>query len=297
MAWTSTELLASVKRRAGVPLSQATFTSAEVLTLANEEMMGYMVPLVTSIREDFWVTHEDVALTEDTDTYRIPYRAVGGTLRELSIIDAAGFVRNIPRVDLSNEAEETFGFVVEGDRVRLLNDGAYSTWRLGVTLRFTIYLRPNQIVTTAEAGVVSSFSVGAKTITLTSAPAGFTGNTTWDIVRARSPFEMLTYDAAGALVTNTITFTHDLPDDLAAGDYVCLREQTPVPQLPVELHPLLAQKVAVRILESMQMSEALDKAREELGKLEKDARDVIKPRVVGQATAVVNRVSPYRARF
>jgi hypothetical protein len=294
MAWTTTDLLASIKRRAGVPFSQATFTPAEVLTIASEELMGYIVPLVTGIREDHWLVDEDVTLTP-TDTYRIPYRAAAGRLRELSIIDASGSIRNIPRVGVDDKEDATWGFTVEGDRVKLINDGAMSMWRLGVTLRFTFTVRPNSLIETTAAGVVQSFSTGAKTITLASAPAGFTGNTSWDIIRARSPFEFLGYDLAGTLATATITFTNALPTDLMAGDYVCLREQSPVPQLPVELHPLLAQKVAIKILESIHDEAALDSAREELGKLEKDAKEAITPRVIGEAKTVVNRDSLYRS--
>jgi hypothetical protein len=294
VAWTTTDLLASVKRRAGVPFAQATFNNVEVLSIATEELVGYVVPLVTELREDQWVVDEDVALTTSS-VYRIPYRFVGGKLRELSIIDTGGFIHNIPRVGIEDKEQATWGFTVEGDRVKLINDGAMSMWRLGVTLRFTGYVRPSALVTTAEAGVVQSFSTGAKTITLVSAPTGFTGNTSWDIIRARSPFEFLGYDLAGTLVSSTITFTNALPTDLAAGDYVCLREQSPVPQLSVELHPLLAQKVAIKILESVHDEQALTSAREELAKLENDAKRVIVPRVLGEAKAIVNRDSLYRS--
>lgn len=296
MAWTTTELLASIKRRAGMPTAQATFTTADLIAIANEQMLEYVVPLVLGAREDYWVTNDDQALADGVLAYRIPYRAISSKLREVSVLDAQSGVHNLPRVSLSDLEHAHRGFWIEGDKVWLVSDSLTVT-DLGVTLRQTFNLRPNQLVETSGATTVASFDAAAKTITLASAPTGYSTATAFDIIRARSPFETLAYDAAGTLSTLTITFSGSLPTDLAVGDYVCLTEQSPVPQIPVELHGLLAQKCAVKIHESKQMLDKLGASVKELARLEQDARSVLTPRVDGEAQRVFNRSSLYRNRW
>jgi hypothetical protein len=296
VAYTVTELLASIKRRSGMPTAQATYSTADLLAIANEQMLEYVVPLVLGVREDYWTRNDDQALTDGQLAYRIPYRALMGKLREVSILDAESNVHNLPRLRLSDLEACTYGFWLEGDRVWLAGDSLKVT-DLGVTLRLTFHLRPNQMIETSGATTVASFSATNRTITLTSPPAAYTGKTSWDIIRGKTPFETLAYDAAGTLSGSTITFSASLPVDLAAGDYVCLTEQTPVPQIPVELHGLLAQKCALYILESKQMADKAAIAAKELGRLENDARTVLTPRVDGEALRIFNRNSLYRTRW
>jgi hypothetical protein len=297
VAWTSTELLASIKRRAGMPSAQATFQTADLLAIANEQMLEYVVPLVLGVREDYWTKDGDQTLVSGTTAYRIPSRALMAKLREVTILDAQGERHNLPRIALNALHETAFGFWLQGDQVQIRLTAGRNVTDLGETLRLTFTLRPNQIIETSAATTVASFNATAKTITLTSPPSAYTGNTSWDIIRARTPFDSLAYDAAGTLSGSTITFSDTLPADLAAGDFVTLTEQTPVPQIPVELHGLLAQKCAVKILESKQFLDKLAAAAKELGRLEHDARSVLTPRVDGESLRVFNRGSLYRVRF
>lgn len=297
MAWTTTELLASIKRRAGMPTAQATFTTADLISIANEQMLEFVVPLVLKCREDYWVHNDDQALEDGVIAYRIPYRAISSKLREVSILDAQSQVHNLPRVNLNDLENARWGFWIEGDRIWLVCQSPSDVTNLGVTLRQTINLRPNALVETTAATTVLSFSPTNKTITLAAAPTGYSTATAFDIIRGKSPFETLAYDLPGSLSTTTITFTASLPEDLAAGDYVTLTEQTPVPQLPVELHGLLAQKCACAILASKNMSDKLGDAEKELARLAADAVGVLTPRVDGEALRIFNRDSLYRRRW
>lgn len=297
MAWTTTELLASIKRRAGMPTAQATYSTSDLLAIANEQMLEYVVPLVLSAREDYWTRDHDVALADGTLAYRLPYRAVAGKLREVSILDAQSNVSNIPRINLPDVGNVTYGFWLQGDQVWLATDSSGNVTNLGTTLRLTYHLRPNQIIETTGAATVSSFNATARTITISTPPTGYSTATAFDIIRARTPFDSLAVDAEGSLSASTITFAGSLPADLAVGDYVTLTEQTPVPQIPVELHGLLAQKCAIKVLESKQMLDKLEAAAKELSRLERDALLVLSPRVDGECVRVFNRHSLYRQRW
>lgn len=294
MAWTTTELLASIKRRASMPSAAATFSDAELLTMATEQLHEYVVPLVLNVREDYWTKTNDQALVDGTATYRLPYRAVMGKLREVTVLDADENPRNVPRLNVNDLDAAEWGFYLLGDQVTLVTRLADQETSLGETLRLHYHLRPSPLVATTASTTVASFNAGAKTVTLASAPTGYSTATSWDIIRAKPPFDSLTYDAGGTINSTTITFTNALPADLAAGDHVCLPEQSPVPQIPVELHGLLAQKTAIKVLEAKGMTDKLSTAREELVRLENDARQVLSPRVDGESLRVFNRRSLYR---
>jgi hypothetical protein len=296
VSWTTADLLASVRRRAGIPAAAATYTAAELLAIADEEIRSYLVPLLLKVREDYWLANQDIPLTSDALTYRIPYRAIGGKLSEVYVVDDRGHPTNLPRIRYSDLVDTDFGFYLDAGSVTLVTSDGDPT-RLGTSLRLSFYARPNALVETSAAGVVSTFNPTARTITLTSAPASFTGRTIFDVVRSKPGFDFLAIDATGTLASDTITFSSALPHDLEVGDYVCLPEQSPVPQLPPEMHALLAQKVAVKVAESRQMTERLKSLREELVRMEADSSTLITPRVDGEATKVVARRSLYRSRW
>jgi len=296
MSHTTADLIASVKRRVGIPAAQATYTAAELLAIADAEIESYLVPLVLRAREDFWLVSQDVPLTSDALTHRIPYRAIGGKLAEVYIVNEQSQPLNLPRIRYSDLVDTEFGFYLDGGSVTIVTSDGDPT-RFGPTLRLTFYARPNALIETTAAAVVSTFNPVAKTVTLTSVPTGFTGHTTWDIIRAKPGFDHLALDIVGTLAGSTITFASDLPHDLEGGDYVCLPEQSPVPQVPAELHAVLAQKVAIKIAEGKQLTERLQALREELVRMEGDAKGLITPRVDGEAPKLVNRRSLFRTRW
>jgi hypothetical protein len=297
MAWTATDLIASVKRRAGIPAAQATYTDAEILTICNEEMSSFMVPLVMKEREDYWQTSVDFTISSTVTQYRIPERAIGSKLREVKIVNANGTESNIPRLLVANEGTDSYGFRVDGNVLTLRTGIANNPTLLGNTLRVYFYNRPNDIVTVAECGAITGTTPGTKAIALAAAPAAFTGKTSFDLIRGVPGFESLSVDAAGSITSTTVTLTNALPADLAAGDYVCLPHQTPVPQIPPELHPLLAQKAACRVLEGKGMYEKLKSLREELAVMEVNARAMLTPRVDGEAPRAVVRSGLFRLRW
>lgn len=274
MAWTSDDLIASAKRRGVIPIAQATWQNADFLAVADEEIQGYILPLVRRVREDFYAQASDFSIADGAD-YRIPYRAVGGVLRDVHLLDSSGDVVHPPRITMDDLDDAAWGVYFFGNVVRFVNDGQVDS----VTLRMIYYVRPSRLVLLAAAGVVQSFNVTAKTITLVSAPAAFTGGTSWDIVRARPGFEMLSLDAAGALAGSTITFTAALPADLAVGDYVTIPEQSPVPQIPAELHTLLVERIVLRFCQGQGDTEGAQLSASIMTKMEADMITLISQRM------------------
>lgn len=294
MAWTTTELLASIKRRTGMPAASAAYTDTEILTLADEELRAYVVPFILRQREEYFLWHDEQPITDDVYTYPIPSRAIGGKLREVVLLDSNRNPKNVPRLDPGDLTSQQFGFYVDGDAITFVTSETVASWTYYETLRLSYYLRPSQLVATTAVAPVASINTGAGTVTLTSPPGAFTGHTTWDVVSATPHFTRRAADEPGTLSGATLAFTGGVPSNVAVGDWVCLPDQTPVPNIPAELHGMLAQKAANRILSDKQLFDKLKAGEVELERLERDLVSIIAPRVDGEAPRLVARNSLYR---
>jgi dihydropteroate synthase len=86
----------------------------------------------------------------------------------------------------------------------------------------------------------------------------------------------------------------DIPDDIRIGDFVMKATETIVPQLPEELHAILAQRVAIAALEALGDTEGASVAQRKLDKMEISSTDIIDNRVEGAPQKIVNRHSPLK---
>ncbi|MGL5095655.1 MAG: hypothetical protein ACRDD1_08710, partial [Planctomycetia bacterium] len=84
----SGEFLSAVKRAITVPTYQPRFTDPDLLDLANEEQRTAIVPMVTSLREDYFIVRSSQAVAIGTVSIPIPPRAVGRTLRDLLLANS-----------------------------------------------------------------------------------------------------------------------------------------------------------------------------------------------------------------
>ena len=119
-----------------------------------------------------------------------------------------------------------------------------------------------------------------------------------DLVQANPHFDTLAIDQVITSVTTTaIIFSSTLPTRLAVGDWVSLQGQSPVIQLPLELHPLLAQRVANQCLKNSPHSEAYKNGLNEVLALEKQAMHLLTPRIEKEGKKIVNRSGMLRRGF
>jgi hypothetical protein len=296
MDYTTTALLSAIRRKGSIPdTSAAGSADADVLSEATQVLWKAVCPLLLRVRENYLLEVKDYAITSGQSAYRIPPRALGGKLREVSIVDGSGNVRNLPEVD--EEDLSDFGpsgtpsaFLVRGNSVVLLPAPDATTG----TLRLRYARRPNQLVLPAAVGVISSISGGNITLAGT-VPGTFTAAARYDIIRATPGFEWVAIDLTptGAPSGTAIGFTaSDLPSDFTTanykGDYVCLAEDSPVAQVPPELHALLAQWTAAALLENDGDATASEDAMRKASKLEADAVALLTPRVDGEHVKLAN---------
>jgi hypothetical protein len=303
---TSSELIRSIKRRAMIPSDQNTFTDEDFLEMLNEELQYFGIPHLLRTHEEYLLTFEDIPLSNGDGKYPIPYRAIGNKLREASYItNVSGLTSNpgseqvyeLARIsvedlpDYNNYASSRYAqaFYLENNNLVLLGEVPITD----AVLRMHFYLRPNTLVLDSKAGKIQSIDAATGTVVLESFPTEFSSSPDMDFVQDKSPNIILGYDKTPTSVdsaTRTVIFNaDDIPGDLVVGDYLNIAQETIVPQLPVELHAILAQRVAVAALEALGDQEGLVAAQKRLEMMEKASNDIIDNRVEGAPEKINNR--------
>ncbi len=297
----STTLIANVKRRASIPENQATFTTDDFLALANDEIDIGIVPLILSMQEEYFVYPETLALTASISKYPIPYRAIGGKLRDLFYQDTSGNLHEMSRI--APEDKVTFQenpdsntyfkyFYIEGNNV-VISPSVGAT-PVG-SLVFTYYLRPNNLVDEDRIAFITAIDVGASntTYTLNQMPDHFSASELMDINQSRSGHKIRVFDLTPVSVntgSKQVVFDNDdLPTDIIVGDHMAIAGECFIPQIPSDLHNILAQRVAQRCLESMGDQAGLQAATAKLAEMEIKSSALIDNRVEGAPMKITNR--------
>lgn len=283
MAFTTTDLLSTVRLRGMLP-STATLgvQDSDILQHANDEMQSRLVPLVESVNEEFYVTTTDVALVSGQAAYRLPNRNSGSKLRDLKLV-IGGVQQPLVRIEpekvsawVSTATGFPQAFYLEAGAVVLVPTPAVSN----ATLRMRYFVRPGQFVTNAAptTSTVASVSYSGPTATVTTSVVVGSGAVSVDCLAYRPPFEYLALNGSGS--GGIYTLPNSSPN-IAVGDYVSLADQSPLLQLPVELHSLLAQRTLCRVLQQLGYSDKYAMASDEADRLEEVALKLLSPRVDG----------------
>lgn len=298
-ALTSNKLIESVKRRASVPESQATFTKADFLDFATEELRLSLVPILMSLHEDYLLYEEVVDIQPGVLAYTIPTRAVGNKLRDLQHKTGDNNYREMTRIGIGNRfGDYNVGtstglqqYYVKNNKVVLVSyvSNASSTGQLAMVY----YIKPSKMVQEERVGIVTGINRTTGAVTLSSVPTNFNISIKYDMYKATSPHSILKIDlTAGNLNTTTksITFNPlDIPSDLEVGDHISLAGEASIPQVPSDLHPMLAQMIACRVLESIGDAEGLQAAMIKLQQMREATGMIIDNRVEDSPRKIVNR--------
>lgn len=295
-ALTTSKFIKSVKRRGAIPESQVTFSEDDFLDIANEEMDNSLIPTMLMYHEEYFVDRKDVPLVANQTEYEIPYRAIGNKLRDVFYKDDQGNIFEMTRVSPENRfinssmsaSGDFTRFFMEGAKIVLLGSAPATT----SSLEMVYFLRPNRLVKENRTAKVTAIDTVTGVITLDSAPSVFAVSLEYDVIQAKSPHDIRTYDIVASAYSNTnktLTFDpDDLPLGLVVGDYICLAGETPIPNVPTELHSMLAQRVTCRCLESMGHTEGLNLANAKLAEMQQSLGTLIDNRVTGAPQKVVN---------
>lgn len=295
---TTNKLIQSVKRRASIPENQQTFLEDDFLAFANEEMDIGLVPHVLSYHQEYFVYTQLVPLESEVERYEIPTRAVGNRLRDIAYQDENESVFEMTQVNIddistfqANSVRTQFTtFYTEATDIVLLPKVGPSP--VGF-LRFTYYLRPNEIVSESRVSIITNINRITGEITVNDIPDNISVTEPLDLIQTKAQFKTLALDVTALstdISTNVITFAlADIPAKLVVGDHIALAGETIVPQVPSELHSMLAQRVATRCLESLGDTQGLGSANTKLAEMEQKTGMLIDNRVEGAPHKVTNR--------
>jgi len=267
----TTELISALKICGSFPTSNDLFSTSDFLVLLNMQLKSDITPMMLKLNEEFFLQTKDFTITQGS-SYRIPTRAIGAKLRDLSMIDNAGNVTPINRLFEEDRPSGKSGYYMLRNSVELSTDFNANT------LRMKVFARPNTLVATTACGQISSINTGNNTVVVSSAPSTFAANTVVDLIQSRNPYDLLAMDSVlSAVASATLTFS-SLPTDLAVGDWVALATESPVPMVPDEIHPLLIQSCLCRTLSSKK-DKIYEQEKVTLDEMREVAINMLDPRV------------------
>lgn len=284
--YTVTGLINSLKKRGVIPVSQKTYDTPDLIRIFDEELRLKVVPFVMTVRENYFTSLYDQTIVSGQANYGLAPRSIGDKMKNLYYVDTQNREFEITRLDYDDKPFLQFPdtnqtgiprfFYFQDDQIILIPtpDGTAQG-----TIRQHYYRRRSALVDVTAVGQITSINTGTGVLTLNNVPTTFTTAVTYDFVKATPNFKIYTMDAtASAVTTSSITFA-TLPTGLTVGDYICLSQESPIPQISYELFPLLIQRSLEIILRGINDLAGSKKAEDESEKLEASARKLISDRV------------------
>lgn len=289
--YTTTDFLTSVRQRGSIPTTTNTSnvnSTTNLLNLATEELHTRLLPLLMSTRAEFYVaaTPDDQAVTANQASYPMPSRAVGMVLRDVQMIVGTA-VHSLPEIN-SDAINSTATGSVQGYYLQHNNVILYPTpAATSGTLRQRYFMRPSRLAATSDCAQISAINSGTNTVTVSSLPSTWAIGTVVDFIAATAPNQCRDIDKAITGISGTDVTFAALPTGLAVNDWLALAEYTPIPQVPFEFQPVLAQMTVVKALEALGDNDGVKRAINDLNILQQNALTLVTPRNHGEPKRVV----------
>lgn len=282
-------LVTSLKTQTLFPTSQATYSTDDLISFLNIGLQSYVVPLIDSVQEEYFVVNYDIAFDPTNNVYDIPARAIGGKLRDITFVDTTGREYSIPRIKVEDikSISDTFayapinyGFYLRDNQVVLFY-GITATAINFPILRMKYIRRPNELKSKIYCGKVVNVNPLTKDVTLDNGDTTWTTSTTFDVIKGTPTFSSKGDDCTISQINGFVLTFNTLPTGIAVGDYVCESGFSCIPQIPKEGFFLLMQSAIISVLEGIGNEAQLGTAYKKLEIMENKFLKIITPRVEG----------------
>lgn len=294
-SYTVDELVARIALKAFTSTASS-LTPQQIVDLANDSLRSYIVPLASTLREEWWVGKTDIVVTTDASGSVAVPDSVASTLRTVAWSNG-GILTPLTRIEpessfayLPASGNLPVGFELRGYTLRVLPVVS------GVVLHLTAMLRPPQMVLDDDAAEIAS-RVGTA-LTLDAVPLAWQevggAPEQVDVVRNTSPFSVVATLDVVSLVGSVLTVSSvstEAGAALDAGGWVADVGYSPFANVPIELYPLLEQDVVCTIYQGVG-DKRLKGAAERKKELEGAARRMMAPRAAGNSRPIVNPNAP-----
>ncbi|CAB4157320.1 hypothetical protein UFOVP683_15 [uncultured Caudovirales phage] len=280
MDFTSSGLIAQVKRRAAIPISQNLYTNDDIISILNEELQNRIVPWITSLREDYFLEEAEYSTGESIMEFEIPRDAIGGKIKSVSVWNNDKMSYPLLKTDENTLFDSRNGYRIENNKVKL-----YITKITSGKIRISYYKRPNEIVDYTKAGLITSVSSGS--FTVATAPAEIITGNTIDISCGQTPFEVV---SSASVTVNVNTYSVSSTTGISVGDYASLTKKSIFAQIPQEVIPLLCQACTLRMMEYSGDYNAFQAALATYQQMENDSRNLLVPKVEFPTKKILGRL-------
>lgn len=300
-----------------------------------ELKIGMLPSILIYHQEYFTVDSAPIPMVSYQSAYPIPYRATGGKFREVFYKDISGQLRKMSRINaderpnyqLSSFQNSFVYFYLRGNDIVMLPDVSENP--VG-SIIFSYFFRPNDLVDESRSGTITNISVGASTttFTLTNIPQNLTAfyqdgvsvtgfassGVKIDVLQRKPGHKTIEFDItpvsvdvnnmtitfnntdlAGAPPSNGIPPVAPTPSTIVMGDIICFAGECIIPQIPSDLHEVLAQRVIQRCVQALGDAQAFGMATAKLAEMEKNTGNLIDNRSEGQPTKACANNSVLRA--
>ena len=298
---TSTTLVAAVERKAHIPEAQVTFQDSDFLAFANEEIMVGISPSIMQFHQEFFVVPYTINIVLNVSSYPIPNRAIGNKLRSVNFVDTQGNLYDMARIPpedapyFINRSTVNYpsNFYIENNSIIFV---PAITGIVSGSFLLKIFQRPNQLVPADQVSTIKSIDFTTGNLIVDQIPSTFTLTSKFDLLEQAGAHKWKGIDLpinSINPITKTLNFDPTLlPDTVAStllpGDMVCLAGECFIPQIPDELHPLLAERVVMRCLEAQGDNQALQISQQKVQEIEQRVGILIDNRAEGTPLKVNN---------
>jgi hypothetical protein len=305
MAWTTTTLLAQMRRIASLPSSTTAdgYTSSDLLAHADTALQGDVLPLVTNARDEHGVHFEDVVVPSGQQYVRLPPRVLAGRLRDItraSPTTSPTSYLSVPRLEPEDVAAVGLQVPAGPDAVAVVIESGWlrvvPTPTSSVTLRISYIRTPSTLATVASCFHIQAVTPGANVVmtTFTGTPA----SARFDILLQSNGDSLgdrlFNFGGGAGACTFTasdfsprfINTTAETGRYVVEGLWVCPAGTTCVIPLPNVVATLLAYRAAINFMHAIGDTEGVARAQDAADRMTAQVVPVINERIEGEPQVV-----------
>lgn len=173
-------------------------------------------------------------------------------------------------------------------KINTLEDYTSTAVNNVVTLNYDL------LQTTITSNNLVAFSIETlQAIKFDQVPTNITNSSLIDFIKKKGAHRTYKFDhkLSKTAISGTVVrfnFT-DVPEDFEIEDYIASQFECIIPQIPSDLHSLLAERTCARILESLGDAAGLAMANDKISKMEASQASMVDNRVEGSPRKVFNR--------
>jgi hypothetical protein len=292
VGYTTTDLITSITKRGLIPVAQTTFQDEDLVRFMDEELRTIIVPEMMRVRENYFLESYSQTLQASTYRYNLPPRAIGMKIKDMFYVDTNGNYKKLSQTDvaemtqleLSSNGDPEFFYFID-NFVEILPRPSSSP--VGSLVQF-YFQRRNRLIETTECGQITAINTGTNTVTLNSVPTAFDSTKVYDFVKGTPGFQNLAIDQGPSGVSGSDFIFSSLPSTLAVNDYLCLAGESPIPQVPLEIHPIVAQHAVMLALTGLNDHAGAERAEKRLEKMKTVGYGLISVRAEEQPKVIVS---------